>query len=53
MSLGSANAATVIFSDLQVRSIRGYVPTPYPSATLAITIPATRAPTLTPSPTPK
>ncbi len=44
-----ANATTVNFSDLVVRGIRGYVPTLIPSATPVITIPATRAPTQTPT----
>jgi hypothetical protein len=44
-----ANAVTVNFSDLVVRSVQGFVPTPIPSPTPVITIPATRAPTLTPS----
>jgi hypothetical protein len=43
-----ANAATVNFSDLVIYRIQGYVPSPIPSATPVITIPATRAPTLTP-----
>lgn len=43
------NAATVNFSNLVIYRIQGYVPSPIPSATPVITIPATRAPTLTPS----
>lgn len=44
-----ANAATVSFSNLVVRGISGYVPSPVPSATPVITVYPTRAPTLTPA----
>ena len=43
-----ANAATVNFSNLVIYQIQGYVPSPIPSPTPVITIPATRAPTFTP-----
>ncbi len=42
------NALSVNFSNLVVRQISGYVPTPIPTPTLYVTIPATHAPTLTP-----
>ena len=45
-----ANAATVNFSNLVIYQIQGYVPSPIPSPTPVITIPATRAPTFTPGP---
>ena len=44
-----ANATTVTFTDLVVRAVRVYVPSLSPSTTPVITIPATRAPTLTPT----
>lgn len=46
----SANPVSVSFSDLTVRAISGYLPSPVPSPTV-FTIPtATRAPTFTPAP---
>ncbi len=45
------NALTVSFSQLVVRRIAGYVPTPIPSPTPWITRTNTRAPTWTPGPT--
>jgi hypothetical protein len=45
-----ANAATVNYSNLVIYRIQGYLPSPIPSATPVITIPATRAPTLTLTP---
>ena len=42
------NALSVSFSNLVVRSITGYVPTPIPSPTVYVTLTSTRAPTWTP-----
>jgi hypothetical protein len=42
------NALSVSFSNLVVRSISGYVPTPIPSPTVYVTLTNTRAPTWTP-----
>ena len=42
------NALSVSFSNLVVRSINGYVPTPIPSPTVYVTLTNTRAPTWTP-----
>ncbi len=43
------NALSVSFSDLVIRNIAGYVPSPVPTATVYVTLTNTRAPTWTPA----
>jgi hypothetical protein len=45
-----ANAATISFTNLVVKSISNYLPSPVPSATPVVTIYPTRAPYYTPTP---
>lgn len=46
----AASAVSVSFSNLQVRRLEGYVPSPVPSPTVYVVPSATRAPTFTPTP---